>query len=267
MTTLQTAPAPAVQTTNRFAASARRTWSLTRAELLLLRRNRTLMSITLIMPISVIGLFSTLDGVGDGGNATALAIASLVGMLLLFVVYYNVLSASVARREEGVLQRLRTGEAADGEILVALAAPSVAITLVQSLVLAVAGAVVLGLPVPQNPVLTLAGILVGSAVFTGLALVTAVFSPTLESVQMTSLPVIGIAVLGAGLAMPLDALPESINRIAQFTPMSPVLDLVNAGWTGDPAGMDVLQAAGVALAWIVLTVVVVQRRFRWSPRV
>jgi ABC-2 type transport system permease protein len=267
MTTLETAPAPAVRTTNRVAASARRTWSLTRAELLLLRRNRTLMSITLIMPISVVGLFSTLDGVGDGGNATALAIASLVGMLLLFVVYYNVLSASVARREEGVLQRLRTGEAADGEILVALAAPSVAITLVQSLVLAVAGAVVLGLPVPQNPVLTLAGILVGAAVFTGLALVTAVFSPTLESVQMTSLPVIGIAVLGAGLAMPLDALPGSVNRIAQFTPMSPVLDLVNAGWIGDPSGIDLLQAAGVALAWIVLTFVVVQRWFRWSPRV
>jgi ABC-2 type transport system permease protein len=268
MTTLDTATAPTVETTNRVAASARRTWSFARAELLLLRRNRTLMSIALLMPVSVIGFYSYLDGAaGEGGNTTPLAIASTVGMLLLFVVYYNVLSVSVARREEGVLQRLRTGEAADGEILAALAAPSVAITLVQTAILAVAGVLVLGLPVPQNPLLCLAGILAGAAVFTGLALVTAVFSRTLESVQMTSLPVIALAVLGAGLAMPLDVLPEGVSLLARFTPLSPVLDLVNAGWTGTSYGADVLQAAGVALAWVVVAFVVVHQRFRWSPRV
>ncbi|WP_432564051.1 ABC transporter permease [Kineococcus sp. SYSU DK003] len=259
---------PAVETTSRVPGTLRRTWSLTRAELLLLRRNKTLMSIALVMPISVIGLFSLLEGgVGDGGDATALAIASTVGMLLLFVVYYNVLSTAVARREEGVLQRLRTGEAADAEILVALAAPAVAITLVQTVVLAAAGAAVLGLPVPENPLLCLAGVLAGSAVFTGLALITAMFSRTLESVQVTSLPVLGIAVLGAGMALPLEVLPERLGDIAQFTPLSPVLDLVGAGWTGSPSGAEVWQAAGVVLAWIVLSVVVVQRRFRWSPRV
>ena len=82
-------------------------------------------------------------------------------MLLLFVVYYTVLSTAVARREEGVLQRLRTGEAADAEILTALAVPAVAITLVQTLVLAVAGAAVIDLPLPQDPLLTLAGVLLG----------------------------------------------------------------------------------------------------------
>lgn len=268
MSTLTTpSKSPSLERTSRVPATLRRTWSLARAELLLLRRNKTLMSIALIMPVSVIGLFSVLDDSVSSGDSTALAIASMVGMLLLFVVYYNVLSASVSRREEGVLQRLRTGESTDAEILLALAVPSVAITLVQTLVLTVLGTAVLDLPVPQNPVLTLAGVLAGAAVFTGLALVTAVYSRTLESVQMTSLPVISLAVLGAGLALPLEMLPDGVGRIAQFTPLAPVLDLVNAGWTGTPAGTDVLQAAGVALAWIVVTALVVQRRFRWSPRV
>jgi ABC-2 type transport system permease protein len=257
---------PTVSRTSRLPGTLRRTWSLARAELLLLRRNKTLMSIALIMPVSVIGLFSILDGEG-GGDSTALAIASMVGMLLLFVVYYNVLSASVSRREEGVLQRLRTGESTDGEILLALAVPSVAITLVQTLVLTVLGTLVLDLPVPQNPLLTLGGVLAGAAVFTGLALVTAMYSRTLESVQMTSLPVIGIAVIGAGLGLPMSALPETLGRIAEFTPLAPVLDLVNSGWTGTPAGVDVWQAAGVTAGWIVLTFALVQRRFRWSPRV
>lgn len=258
---------PTVETTRRLPGTLRRTWSLARAELLLLRRNKTLMSIALIMPVSVIGLFSILDDSVTSGNSTTLAIASMVGMLLLFVVYYNVLSASVSRREEGVLQRLRTGESTDGEILLALAVPSVAITLVQTLVLTVLGTAVLDLPVPQNPVLTLAGVLAGAAVFTGLALVTAMYSRTLESVQMTSLPVIGLAVLGAGLAMPLDVLPGTVGQIATYTPLAPVLDLVNAGWTGTPSGTDVLQAAGIAVAWIIATFALVDRRFRWSPRV
>jgi len=271
MSVLDTTPKnlknPTVEKSSRLPGTLRRAWSLSRAELLLLRRNKTLMSIALIMPVSVIGLFSILDDSVQSGDSTALAIASMVGMLLLFVVYYNVLSASVSRREEGVLQRLRTGESTDAEILLALAVPSVAITLVQTLVLTVLGTLVLDLPVPQNPVLTLAGVLAGAAVFTGLALVTAMYSRTLESVQMTSLPVIGIAVLGAGLAMPMDALPETLGRIAEFTPLSPVLDLVNAGWTGSVAGVDLWQAAGVAAGWIVLTFALVQRRFRWSPRV
>ncbi|GAB3451818.1 ABC transporter permease [Kineococcus endophyticus] len=262
---------PVVSTTRgaggRFAGTLRRTWSLSHAELLLLRRNKTLMSIALVMPVSVIGLFSTLEGVGDGGDAAALATASLVGMLLLFVVYYTVLSTAVARREEGVLQRLRTGEAADGEILTALAVPAVAITLVQTLVLAVAGAAAIDLPLPQNPLLSLAGVLVGCVVFTGLALVTAVASKTLESVQVTSLPVIAVAALGAGAALPLDLLPGNLSRIAEFTPLSPVLTLVTAGWTGDPSGADVWRAAAVATVWAVAVLVAVRAWFRWSPRV
>ncbi|MEW1959514.1 ABC transporter permease [Kineococcus sp. NPDC059986] len=263
---------PVVSTTTaaaggRFAGTLRRTWSLARAELLLLRRNKTLLSIALVMPVSVIGLFSTLEGVGDGGDTAALATASLVGMLLLFVVYYTVLSTAVARREEGVLQRLRTGEAADAEILTALAVPAVAITLVQTLVLAVAGAAVIDLPLPQDPLLTLAGVLLGCVVFTGLALVTAIASRTLESVQVTSLPVIAVAVVGAGAAVPLDLLPDALARVAEYTPLSPVISLVNAGWTGDPSGADVWRAAATATAWAVVVLLVVRARFRWSPRV
>ncbi|WP_432543683.1 ABC transporter permease [Kineococcus sp. SYSU DK002] len=252
---------------SRLPGTVRRTWSLARAELVLLQRNKTLMAIAVLMPVGVIGLFSSIEGVGDGGDTAALAVASIVGMLLLFVVYYNVLSTAVARREEGVLQRLRTGEASDAEILTALAVPAVALTLVQTVLLAVVGGVVLGLPVPANPLLCLAGVLVGAAVFAGLALVTAVFSRTLESVQMTSLPVLAVAVLGAGVALPLDLLPGNLTRFADYTPLSPVLDLVNAGWIGDPAGADVWRAAGIALGWVVVTFALVGTRFRWSPRV
>ena len=262
-----TAPEPTPVRECPVRASLRRTAALARAELLLLRRNRTLMSIAVLMPLAVVALLAGLGGeAGMTGEAAAVAVSSLVGMLLLFVVYYNVLSAAVARREEGVLQRLRTGEATDGEVLVALSLPSTAITLVQTVLLAVVGALALDLPVPGNPLLVLGGLLLGAAVFSGLALVTAVATRTLEAVQMTSLPVLSIAVLGAGLALPLDVLPPAVAGVAEFTPLSPVLTLVRAGWIGGTGGAELLQAALVAAAWVVLSVAVVRSRFRWSPR-
>ena len=245
----------------------RRLWSLSRAELLLLRRNRTLLSIALLLPVGVVLLLSVVDGdLSSGGAATARAIGSLVGMLLLFVVYYNVLSTSVARREEGVLQRLRTGEAADAEVLAALALPSVAITLLQSVLMVGVGRVVLDLPLPGNPLLVLLGVLVGSAVLSVLALVTAVATRTLEAVQMTSLPVLAVCVLGAGLALPLSMLPPAMAEAAAYTPLSQPLLLVQEGWTGDPTATGVLTALGVSAAWVVLGALVVRARFRWSPR-
>jgi ABC-2 type transport system permease protein len=51
----------------------------------------------------------------------------LSAFALLPVVFYNVVIALVARREELVLKRLRTGEVRDAEILAGTAAPAVAL--------------------------------------------------------------------------------------------------------------------------------------------
>ena len=48
----------------------------------------------------------------------------------LLPVYYNILSIIVTRRDELVLKRLRTGEARDGELLLSMCLPGIAISLV-----------------------------------------------------------------------------------------------------------------------------------------
>jgi ABC-2 type transport system permease protein len=84
---------------------------MARAEVLLLRRNRTLLFNAVLLPLGVVGLLAVLGeavlvvGAGD-------VVAALFSALLLFVVFYTVLSTVVARRDLGVLLRLRTGESA-----------------------------------------------------------------------------------------------------------------------------------------------------------
>ena len=249
-----------------MTAALSRTWSLGRAEVLLLRRNKTLLFTALLVPLGLIfALASVQDGPMDDDAAVNM-VSLFIGMVLLFVVYYTVLSASVARREEGVLQRLRTGEAADREILTALALPGSVVALAQVVLFAVVGALALDLPAPGNPLVVLVGVVLGAVMLSVVALLTAVISRTVESVQITSLPVLAICLFGGGLAVPLDAMPENLARVGEFTPLAPVLELARTGWLGTAELAGTAGRIGILLGWIVLGSLLVRTSFRWSPR-
>ena len=47
--------------------------------------------------------------------------------------------------------------------------------------------------------------------FSVVALLTAVISRTVESVQITSLPVLALCLFGGGLVVPLDSMPEKVS--------------------------------------------------------
>ncbi|WP_035856832.1 ABC transporter permease [Cryptosporangium arvum] len=249
-----------------MTAVLHRTYSLGRAEVLLLRRNKTLLFTAVLVPLGLVAaLASAQDGRTDD-NAAAGMVSLFTGMVLLFVVYYTVLSASVARREEGVLQRLRTGEAGDAEILSALALPGTVVAIAQVVLFGVVGALALGLPAPGNPLVVLVALLLGAVMLSVVALLTAVISKTVESVQITSLPVLAICLFGGGLAVPIDSMPENLARVAQFTPLAPVLELARTGWLGTAELAGTAGQIGILLGWIVLGSLLVRTSFRWSPR-
>ncbi len=147
------------------STAARRTAALGRAELTLLGRNRTALATALLLPAGMVGAWSpTLARLAPGGarvSAGELAVSSGIGFVLLFVVYYNLVTAYVARREERVLKRLRTGEPTDIEILAGTALPAVALALAQCAAMVAAGVALLHLPLPHRPELLLAGVALG----------------------------------------------------------------------------------------------------------
>ena len=100
-------------------------------------------------------------GLGDG----AAIVTSLRAISLLSVVYMNLVTALVARREELVLKRLCTGELSDAEIIAGTAAPAVALAWGQVSIGVLAALTVFGMGVPTNTVLVLAAIILGTTVF------------------------------------------------------------------------------------------------------
>jgi len=260
-------------------APARRIACLARAEALLLRRNPLALLNALVIPVAMVafvrfGLPS--DSAGRRGDAGAGTVTALTAFTLLTVVYINLVPALVARREELVLKRLRTGETGDAEILAGTSAPAVALAWGQIVLGVLAAVGVFGMGMPTNPGLVLVAIVLGTAVFVLLAVASTALTRTVEMAQVTTIPGYAVPLLLSGLMFPLDALPEPVQRLAQVLPLTPVVDLLRLGLTGTTPGGATVALAGsfrpavvpvlVLAAWVVAGVWATRRWFRWEPR-
>ncbi|MFH8489889.1 ABC transporter permease [Streptomyces longisporoflavus] len=244
--------------------------ALARAELTLLGRAKgTLFAalfVPLVLPFSVQQAAKGMDLKGTGLSVGTVVLPGAIGFSLLFAVYSALTAVYVARREELVLKRLRTGELRDPEILAGAALPSIAIGVTQCLVLAVGCAVLLDAGAPSAPHLAVLGLLLGIVMFAALAAVTGSFSRSAESAQVMSMPLMFASMFGSGLFIPFEVMPDKVASICELLPLSPVIELVRGGWTGELSGSDTLSALALAVAWTVVSVFAVRRWFRWEPR-
>lgn len=244
--------------------------SLARAELTLLGRSKgvlfTAMAIPLILPFSVYA--SAKDTLQDSTSLSMseIILPAAVGFSLLFAVYSALVNIFVVRREELVFKRLRTGELQDGEILAGAALPSLLIGFAQSLLVSVACLTVIDAKVPAAAHLIVIGLLLGLVLAVVAAGVTAALSRTAEGAQVTALPLVFVSMLGSGMTVPLEVLPDKVASICEMLPFSPVITLVRGGLTGELSGTETLAQIGLAIAWIVVAGIAVRRLFRWEPR-
>ena len=203
-------------------------------------------------------------------------IASAIGIALIFVTYYNLVTTFVARREELVLQRMRTGELTDAEVLLGTAVPTLLVTVVQILVVAV-GVVALGKwSAPVDVVLPLLALLGGGALMVVLAAVSTSFTRTVEAAQFTTLPLVLAAMLLSGLLVPLSGFPEQLAQVFRFLPLTPVIELSRLGLVGETWNGHAVDTAGawaaaplplaVLAGWLVVGAIVARLVFRWAPR-
>ena len=209
-----------------------------------------------------------------GGLATMLTALLLINSLGIGI-YYNLTTATVARRESLVLKRLRSGEARATEILAAIATPNLILLALQLVLVLGAVSWALGAPRFTNALAILLSLGLGSLFFTLCALLTASGTRTVESAQMTTMPgIMGFLVL-SGLLIPLSAMPERVREIFQLLPVAPVSDLLMIGLNGTTLDGRVLDGAaswGAMLSpalvlgcWCLAGIWLLRRMMRWEP--
>ena len=248
----------------------RRLRALARAELTLLGRNRSAVVMALLMPlslpISVRPAVDQMDLKAKGLSVGTVMLTAAIGFSFLFAVYTSLVSAYVARREELVLKRLRTGELDDAEILTGTALPAVCLGFAQAVLFGVGCAVLLDAGAPRAPYLTILGLGSGLVLCAALAALTASFTRTTESAQITAAPLVFVSMFGSGIMIPTELLPDRLASVCELLPLSPAIRLVRGGWTGQLSAYEVLGAMATTLAWTVVAVFAVRRWFRWEPR-
>jgi ABC-2 type transport system permease protein len=256
--------------------AGRRVASLARAEALLLRRDPLALLTAIGTPIALSLFLGNMvpSGTAGGTGAAAGMVVAFVAFTLLTGVYYNLTAALVARREALVLKRLRTGELSDTEILTGAAAPALTMAWVQIGVAAAALSVIVGLGWPTNPILTVVGLALGSAVFVLLAMITTIITRSVAMAQITTTPMLLASLLLSGL-FPGD-LPATLQRLADLLPLTAVVQLLRLGLTGTSTTGAPIDLVGtftsaavpmlILLAWTAAAAWVTRRWFRWEPR-
>ncbi len=271
-TTATTRPDAATSAPAARGSFWRRFGALVAAESRILVRNRTALFTAVAMPPLMAFAFSGLSK--DRAALGVVLTMMMVGSALMFVLYFTMVTSLVARREQLVLKRLVAGEPTPLEVLLAPAVPLLALFAVQS-GLAIGVAVAFGTPIAHPWALALA-IIGGAATWAALAVWSATWTRTVESAQLTTMPLILVSMALSGFGIPLDALPALGQRIAHWLPMTPVMDLITLAWTG--AGIDGTVLAGRDLLagtiemviplvlWTALGLNLGRRHFRWDAR-
>lgn len=254
-------------------SALRRFVSLARAETTILLRNRTALFTAVALPMVLAFAFSGLspDGVPLGATLTMM----LVCTSLLFVVYFTLVTSLVARREQHTLKRLVAGEPTQLEILLAPAVPLWGLLVVQS-ALGIAGAALLGTST-VHPLALVPAVLGGATAWTGIAVISASWTRTVESAQLTTMPLMMVSVLFSGFSLPLELFPEALRTVAHWLPMTPVIDLITLAYAGTGiGGTPVTGAAQLGattlrmllplMLWAAASLWWGLRTFRWDAR-
>lgn len=277
MTTATATVDPRTAPTRSSSSPLRRFAALATAEWSQLRRNTTLMFTALTFPVAMPIIIYLLARSQDGGNHifAALSMEMFFAFALLFVQFYTVLSMATTRRDEHVLKRLRTGEARDAEILAAISWPGAVLSAV--LFVIVSGLLVLlGAPFAVNIVPVAVAFLLGLAASALLAFMTSAYTRNAEAAQLTSMPVM---VLALGSMSSLRALlPENVQAVLDWTPFALMYDLALTGWSGlepgqEAAPMDFTevlvhtwQPMLALAAWAVALAYLLPRVMTWDTR-
>ncbi len=234
--------------------SATRLIGLSLANARLMLRNPITLASGIIIPLFPLGFV-----VASNGKETSVAggVALVLTIAWLLPVYYNTLSIIVSRRDELVLKRLRTGEARDGELLLSMCLPGIAIAGIAAALAALAASVI-GHP-PASPATYLLAVLGGSVMCAALAVWTASWTRNAEAAQMTSMPVFTLLAVG----MLGEVVPDGAREYVALTPGGALDVLARLSWGADT---NAPQAAAVVAAWTLLATWIARRSMRWEPR-
>jgi len=242
-------------------------WHQLRGEQLVFWRSREAAVFVFLFPLLLFALLTALyDGKIHGKPAPWGLLAGMLGYGAANTAFAGLALIIVARRELGILKRVRSTPLPAGTYLVAVIASMLIVFALQALALFTLGSLLESTPWPSNALSLAAALLLGTSAFAALGLA---ISSVIRSVEGSS-AVINILLLPmaflSGSFGPTADYPQFLRPIGDVLPLKYLVDAINAIYLQGDQLWDEPTAVAVLAAWGAFGIAVAMRKFRWEPR-
>jgi ABC-2 type transport system permease protein len=236
-------------------------------EQLLFWRSRESAVFVFLFPLLLFTLLTAVyNGRIYGRPASWALLAGMLGYGAATTAFAGLALIIVARRELGILKRIRSTPLPPATYLVAVLTSIMVVFALQAVSLFVLGRVLKSTPWPQNLFSLVLSLALGAAVFAALGLALTGFIRSLEgSSAIVNVIVLPMAFLSGSFG-PTRHYPQVLRAIGAVLPLKPLIDLINAIYLHGQQIWDRPRAVAILIAWGIFGMAVAIRKFRWEPR-
>ncbi|MCB0978442.1 MAG: ABC transporter permease [Acidimicrobiales bacterium] len=252
----------ATETSRNRAAPATQIWrAQTRAELLVTLRRGESVLLTFLIPIVILGFFSSVSVFPYGnGDAVDFLFPGTMALAVMSTAFVSTAIATGFERQMGVLKRLGSTPLTRGNLLAAKTTSIVLIEALQVVVLVVEG-YLLGFRFDGSRLgLAFLAAALATVAFAGFGLLMAGTLPALTTLAAANGTYLLLLLL-SGMLFPVDKLPGPLQVVSELLP-SGALSEIFRGTLAD--GTVTGRAWIVLVAWAVAAPLAAARTFRWE---
>jgi len=247
----------------------RRFFVLTQAMTLMHLRNRTTLFWNLLFPIFLLVIYSQIFGRNNVSGESYMTWA-VPGVVVLNILTFGLLSSGttmVQMREKGVLRRLQATPIPASQLVGSYLIVNVLIAMLQSTIILVFSALFFGTRLTlQGAALALPMMVFGILTFVALGQVISGVAPTAGTAVAVGQIVNFSQMFVTDMIMPMQFMPEWIQKLAPYLPAYAVVQLVRPPLMDGTLSPALWSNLAITAAYTVVAGALAARLFRWAPK-
>lgn len=221
---------------------------------------------TLIFPLLLLVMFGSIYGnepteMFGGFGSVDVSVPGYIGMIVGTVGMLSIPIALATYREQGILRRYRATPLKPSAVLWSQVVVHLGMTLLGTALLFVAALTFYNLRLPEGMLALVPAMLLSALSFFAVGFVLAGLVPTSRTATATGMALFYPMLFLSGAAIPRQVMPESVQRIAEFLPLTHVVILLEDLWF---SGSWNLVSLAVVAGMLVVGVALSTRTFRWE---
>jgi ABC-2 type transport system permease protein len=236
-------------------------------EQLVFWRSREAAVFVFLLPLLLFALLTSVyTGRIYGRPASWALLAGMLGYGAATTAFAGLALILVARREMGILKRIRSTPLPPMVYLLAVLASIMIVFALQAAALFVLGKVLKSTPWPHNFVSMVLALALGAATFASLGVAITGFIRSVEGSSAVINVILIPAAFLSGSFGPTRHYPAPLRAIGDVLPLKYLIDAINAIYLHGRQLWDKPTAVAVLAAWGVAGLAIARRKFRWEPR-